>query len=67
MKESCAEFDAIFSKEIIEAINPERTYPKWIKREIKRKYGKHPTIYIDVWVPYLPSLYSLLPKISWVK
>ena len=47
---------------IVEAIHPELTYPKWIKRCIKRRYGKHPAIYLDIWKPYPPSLFELLPR-----
>lgn len=48
---------------IIEALNP---YPKWIKWEIKRKYGKYLAVCIDVWLPY-ENLYALLPKFPILK
>ncbi len=35
-----AEYEGIFSKEILDVIYPERLYPKWEKLEIKRKYGR---------------------------
>jgi len=57
--------EEIFSDEIINAIHPERLYPKWEKWEIKRKYGKHPAIHIDVWQPYLKSIFELMPKRNW--
>ena len=65
MKEGYVTFDCVLSKEIVEIMNPELTYPKWIKEEIKRKYGKSHAIYLDVWMPYQPSLWELMPKRKW--
>lgn len=39
-------------------------YPRWEKRCIKRKYGKHPAIYLDVWVPFEQRMYDLIPRVS---
>ena len=56
-------FIDIFAPEMIEAVSP--TYPRWIKRQIKRKYGKHPAIYMEIWIPFEPKLYDLIPKRPW--
>jgi len=45
---------------IIETAFP--TYPKWTKKQIKRKYKDKPVIYLDVWIPRAPRLCDLLPK-----
>ncbi len=56
----------IYSDLVLNVMYPERTYPKWEKMEIKRKYGKYPTVYLDVYQPYLKSMFELLPKGEWV-
>ncbi len=60
-------YKGIYSNEIIRAMYPERLYPKWEKLEIKRKYGKYPAIYLDVYQPYLKSIFELMPKTKWTK
>ena len=32
-------------------VSKQHISPYWTKKCIKRKYGKHPAIYLDVWVP----------------
>lgn len=41
--------------------------PYWKIVCIKRKYGKHPAVYLDVWMPRRPRLYELLPKTKFKK
>ena len=60
-------FKGIFSEKTLNVMYPERSYPKWEKMEIKRKYGKHPAIYLDIWQPYLKSIFELMPRIRWTR
>ncbi len=55
-------FTAHLDPKIIRAIQPELEYPRWEKLVIKRKYGSHLAICIDVWKPKPPTLFSLLPR-----
>ena len=58
-------FMDIFDRKIVETLDPSLQYPKWVKQEIKRKYKDYPALFLDVWIPYEPTLFSLLPKKSW--
>ena len=59
------EHRCMYSQKILEMLTPELAYPKWEKWKIKRKYGKHFAVEIDVWIPYMPTIFSLLPKYRW--
>ena len=61
------DFKDIFSEEIVNLMDPSKLYPCWEKQEIKRKYGKYPAIYLDVWQPYEKYIFELLPKTPWSK
>lgn len=45
---------------IVDLLKPR--YPRWEKRLIKRKYGKYPALYLDVYVFREKLLYDLIPR-----
>lgn len=44
----------------------EPKYPRLTPKLIKRKYGKSPAVYLDVWEVSEPKLSDLLPRRKWV-
>ena len=51
-------FHEIFDRDIVDI----SFYPRWEKKQIKRKYGNRPAIYLDVWRPYSKPLCAYLPR-----
>ena len=76
-------FEGVFGTEILNALDPERMYPRWEKRWSSYHYEKSEcdcgcecccedervpdkdAVEYDVWVPYAPTLWGLLPKVPW--
>ena len=62
-KKNYVAFAEIYPPDLLELLTPK--YPRIEKKLIKRKYGKYPAIYLDVWKFYPPGLFDFLPKHKW--
>ncbi len=74
-------YEEVYGAEILNAMDSSRMYPRWEKRWSGYHYEEaegdcccegefvpdKDAVEYDVWVPYAPTVWGLLPKIPWAK